>query len=164
MRLVSMVTLMLRLSAIFLLFAGMFVWIQLESSVQFAFERVCAEIIPSNVGWRARSIGALIGTMHLAFVSAAMFSLISFLQEGANGGHLSAKAVICFRRFALLIFIYVVTTPIMNVLSSQLLTGKISIVLNTDDLKLLVGSGVLVVVSHVLSVGRIAKVENESFL
>ena len=94
----------------------------------------------------------------------ALFALIGFLQEGDSKGHLSAKAVTYFRRFAFLIFVFVVTTPLVNAVASQILTGGVSIVLNTDDLKLLGGSSVLLVVSYVLGIARDAKDENESFL
>lgn len=164
MRLIPFLISGLRLTAMFLPLASALVWFQLENSVSFAFERICREITPADVGWLARSIGAAAGAGHLALLSWALIAFTSFVKDGHHKAYLSAKAVRSFRRFSILFLIYIVTTPLMNVLASQVLTKGVAITINTDDIKLLGCSVVLLAVSYILSVAQIAKNENEHFL
>lgn len=154
----------IRLITILLPIMGAFVWINLEGSVDYAFERICREIVPSTVGWPVRSLGALIGASHLGVLSWALVNLARFLNQGEKGKHLSDNAVRAFRHFALLFLIYVLTTPIVNAVASKMMTGGIAVIVNTDDLKMLGCAIILLIIGHVLGIGQKATEENESFL
>ena len=155
---------LLRVIAIGLPVLGALAWLQLETSVHFAFERICREIIPGEIGWGRRALGALVGAGHLGLLAGALITFTGFLKPASQQAYLSKSAVSAFHRFAVLFLVYLLTTPLLNVFASYLLTDGVAIVVNTDDLKLL-GCGVLLLaVAQILRVAHAAKDENEHFI
>ncbi len=140
------------------------IWIDLETSHGFAFERICRTITPEMVSLFWRLIGAAIAIAHIMLLSYGCWKLSHFFLESANGRYLSDKAVKAFKTFSIFAGLHLVSIHLLYLVLSKILTGGFSVVFVSDDLKLLIAVFIAFAVSIAMERGHAANSENESFL
>ena len=163
-RLFSIIVWFLRAVAITAPILTFWVWIDLEASHGFAFERICRTITPELVTPFGRLLGAVLAITHVMLLSYACWKLSHFFSESANGRYLSDKAVRAFKIFSIFASLHLVSLHLLYVVLSKILTGGVSVTFVSDDLKLLIAVFIAFAVSIVMERGHAANSENESFL
>ena len=163
-RLLSILSWFLRAVAIAAPILTAWIWIDLEASHGFAFERICRTITPETVTPFERGLGAVLAVTHVMLLSYACWKLSYFFSESANGRYLSSKAVKAFKAFAIFASLHLVSLHLLYIVFSKILTGGVSVTFVSDDLKMLITVFIAFAVSIVMERGYAANSENERFL
>lgn len=140
------------------------IWLWFDHTVAFAFERICIPIDPATVGGGQRFVGWGLAMLQTGVLSLTTWSLSRLFDEYAAQRYFSKRALSAFKQFSFFGCLYVFSFHILYICLGVLLSGKLTFYFDTDDLKIIVLSLLLVAISTAFAQAREFKTENDAFL